>query len=110
MGKAWTEEFEAINRHYRTINPENHDYGTHGRLLGVAGLMVGGGAVLELGAGLHSTQLLHNITQRAGGSLTTAEVLSTHFDAKTSTGTYRSCAALLNHLTFFLVVFHPIII
>ena len=50
-------EVEALYRHY---NKQNVDYGTHARLLLVAVLMTHGD-ILELGTGLHSTKLIHDV-------------------------------------------------
>ena len=55
--------FSDIDRCYRHYNRDNKPYGTHLRLVVVASLLTSGD-ILELGAGLFSTPLLHNITQQ----------------------------------------------
>jgi len=60
--RTFQDHFDDINLCYRHYNVDNKDYGTHMRLL-LVGTLLTAGDVLELGAGLYSTHLLHNITQ-----------------------------------------------
>ena len=60
--KVLKENFEDIDAVYRFYNEKNNIYGTHVRLLLVAAMMTNGN-ILELGAGDHSTKLLHEILE-----------------------------------------------
>ena len=53
-------EIELI---YESVNPDNESYGTHVKLL-VAALLATTGDIIELGTGVYSTDLIHQIVEQ----------------------------------------------